>query len=149
MSHFLNWSVNAYRVILLGYPENLQRDFGPEMIEAFSYDLASECARCGIKGAVRIWRIALYEFLQLGLPGYLLKPSVAVPAISAMGTVFSLSFMLLLTLRSDHGMVRHWGGSIIAEAGLAVLLPALISALMSFVAVHKRKSETFLSLGLG
>ena len=149
MNHLLNWSANVYRVILLGYPQDLQRDFGPEMIEAFTHDLASECAERGVKGAVRIWRITLYEFLQFGLSRYFVEPSVAVPVITAVSTVFSLSSILILTLLSDHGKAHHWGGSVIAEIGLAVLLPAFVSALMSFVAVHKRKSETFLSLGLG
>jgi hypothetical protein len=145
MNHLINWNVAVYRAIMLGYPEDLRRDFGTEMIEAFTQDLSG----CGFKGAVRIWRITFYEFLQLGLPRYLVNPSVAVPAITAMSTVFSLSSILLLTLRNDHGKVHHWGGSVIAEMGLAVLVPAFVSALMSFVAIHKRKSETLLSLGLG
>src|SRR5580700_7565128 len=79
----LDWSLRAYRRLLVLYPANLRRDFGAEMLEAFEHDLSSECAMHGIKGAIRVWRITLRETLRIGLPAWLDIPAVAVPVISS------------------------------------------------------------------
>src|SRR5580692_10671680 len=93
----LDWSLRAYRRLLVLYPANLRRDFGPEMLEAFAHDLSAECAARGIKGAIRVWRITLRETIRIALPAWLEIPAVAVPAISSALAILTQSPLLVMT----------------------------------------------------
>jgi hypothetical protein len=81
MTRFLRWSLRTYRSLLVLYPEELRRDFGPELLEAFEYDLTVECAARSVKGAIRVWRITLREVIQIGFPAWLQIPAVVVAAL--------------------------------------------------------------------
>jgi hypothetical protein len=99
MTRFLPWSLRAYRRLLTLYPEEeLRRDFGAEMLEAFEDDLSIECVAHNIRGAIRVWRIALRETIQIGLPVWLQNPAVAVPAISTAAALVTQSPLLIVAI---------------------------------------------------
>jgi hypothetical protein len=134
MTRFLPWSLRTYRLLLLLYPDDLRRDFGSEMFEAFADDLSVECAARGVKGAIRIWRITLCEVIRIGFPAWLQIPAIAVPALSAATVFVSQSPLLGDTTPLD------------ALVGLAI--GAAVSALTSFVAVYRWKRAGIISLGI-
>jgi hypothetical protein len=131
---FLRWSLRAYRGLLFLYPEDLRRDFGPDMLEAFADDLSTE-------GAFHVWRIALRELIRIGLPGWLQSPAVAVPTISSALAIIAQSPLLMMSFRP--------GGTTPFDALVAVSIGAALTALTSFVAVHRWKRASLISLGLG
>lgn len=126
---FLRWSLRAYQRLLILYPEDLRRDFGPDMLEAFANDLA-------VGRAVRVWRIALRELIHIGLPGWLRIPAVAVPLLSAAAVVFSQLPLLIVTVARRDALV-------------AITIEAALAALTSFVAVHRWKRASLISLDIG
>jgi hypothetical protein len=131
---FLRWSLRAYRRLLILYPDDLRRDFGPDMLEAFADSLV-------VDRAVRAWRIALCEVIRIGLPGWLRNPAVAVPTLSATGTILVQSPLLMVSFRP--------GGTTPLEALVAVAIGATVAALTSFVAVHRWKQANLVSLDIG
>ena len=135
---FLPWSLRAYRSLLILYPDDLRRDFGPDMLEAFGRDLS---AACSLKGALRVWRITLHELIRIGLPACLRIPAVAVPALSAAAVIVSQSPLLIMSFRP--------GGTAPLAAAVAVTIETAVAALTSFVAVHRWKHASLISLGLG
>lgn len=134
---FLRWSLRAYPRLLILYPEDLRRDFGPDMLEAFAHDLS---AAHSVKGAIRVWRITLRELIHIGLPGWLRTPAVVVPALSAAGVLISQSPLLIMSFRP--------GGTTPLDALVAVAIEAAVTALTSFVAVHRWKRNSLISLGI-
>jgi hypothetical protein len=134
MTRFLHLSVRAYRKLLILYPEDLRRDFGADMLEAFAHDLSAE-------GAFRVWRIALRELIRIGLPGWLQSPAVTVPGLSAATVIVSQSPLLIMSF-------RH-GGATPLNTLVAFTIEAALSALTSFVAVHRWKRAGLISLGIG
>jgi hypothetical protein len=142
VTRIVDWSLRAYRRLLAVYPANLRRDFGPEMLEAFAHDLSSECAARGIGGAVRVWRITLRETIRIGLPAWLDIPAVAVPAISSAIAVVTQSPLLIMTaLRKEDATPL--------DALSAIAIGAAVTALTSFVAVHRRKRASLITLSIG
>lgn len=142
MKRILGWSLRAYPRLLVLYPVNLRRDFGPEMLEAFAHDLSSECAARGIKGAIHVWRITLRETIRIGLPAWLEIPAVAVPAISSVLAILTQSPLLIMTaLRKEDATPLY--------ALSAIAIGAAITALTSFVAIHRWKRATLISLDIG
>jgi hypothetical protein len=135
---FLRWNLRAYRSLQILYPDDLRRDFGPDMLEAFAHDLSAECS---LKSAVRVWRITLHELVRIGLPAWLQSPAVAVPALSAAAVIVSQSPLLIMSFRP--------GGTTPLAAAVAVTIETAVAALTSFVAVHKWKRASLISLGLG
>jgi hypothetical protein len=148
MTRFLLCSVNAYRAILLLYPEDLRRDFGPEMLDAFEQDLSAGCAAGNITGALRVWRITLLETIRIGLPAWLRIPAVAVPLLSAAAAVVSQSPLLIVTIRRQTSADLRPGDATAFDALLALAIGAAITALTSFIAVHPWKRASHISLGL-
>jgi hypothetical protein len=134
MTRFFHWSLRAYRGLLVLYPEDLRRDFGADMLEAFANDLE-------VGGPVRVWRIALREVIHIGLPGWLGIPAVAVPALSVAAVVVSQSPLLIVSFRP--------GGATPLDALVAVAIEAAVAALTSFVAVHRWKRARPISLDIG
>lgn len=131
---FHRWSLRAYGSLLALYPEDLRRDFGSDMLEAFAHDLA-------VDPTVRVWRITLRELIHIGLPGWLGIPAVAVPALSAAAVVFSQSPLVIMSFRP--------GGATPLDALVAVSIEAAVAALTSFVAVHRWKRARLISLDIG
>jgi hypothetical protein len=130
----LRWSLRAYRSVLIFYPEDLRREFGLEMLEAFADDLA-------VENPVRVWRITLRELIHIGLPAWLRIPAVAVPALSAATLVFSQSPLLIMSFRGS--------GTRPLDALVAVGIETAVTALTSFVAVHRWKRTRLVVLDIG
>jgi len=143
MTRFLGWSVRAYRNLLIFYPEELRRDFGDEMLEAFERDLSVECAVHSIKGAIRVWRITLCEAIRIGLPAWLQVPAVAVPALAAAVDIVSQAPLLLMAIRQESQP------GLLVDALFAIAVEAAVTALTSFVAVYRWKRHRLISLDLG
>jgi hypothetical protein len=138
----LGWSLRVYRSLMVLYPDNLRRDFGPEMLEAFALDLSAEWAARGVKGAIRVWRITLRETIRIGLPAWLEIPAVAVPAISSGLAIVTQSPLLVMTaLRKEDATPLY--------ALSAIAIGAAITALTSFAAVHRGKRAGLISLDIG
>ena len=148
MSPFLRWSLRVYSSLLILYPDDLRRDFGPEMLEAFMQDLSVECAARSVNGAIRVWRITLRELIQIGFPAWMQIPAVTVPAISsAMAIVWQLP-LLIMTIRRAH-LSLHYSNAASRYALAEIAICAALTALTSFVAVcrWKRASLIFLDIG--
>ena len=148
MNRFLRWNLKAYRATLLLYPEDLRRDFGAEMAEAFEEDLASECDAGNLTGVIRVWRVTLREFLQIALIRQFENPLLAVPVLAALVSLASQASILALALKRESALNFHVGGSIPAEIAIVVLLPSLITACAAFAVVRRRKGDRLVSLGL-
>jgi hypothetical protein len=149
MKHFLHLSVNAYRAILRLYPNELRRDFGPDMLEAFSDDLTAQYAARGVRGAMRVWRIALRESIRIGYPAWVQIPAVAVPALSVATVIVTQSPLLIMTMRRGVPLRFHPGAADPIDALIALAIESAITALTSFVAVYRWKRASYISLGLG
>ena len=148
MTLYRCWSLRAYRRLLTLYPEDLRRDFGPEMLEAFDNDLLFERSAYGLSGAVRIWRIALWEMIRIVIPAWLQIPAVAVPLLSCVAVVVSQSPLLIVAMRqaSQAGLSPQ---TALFQAILAIAIDAAVAALTSFVAVRRWRRASLVSLGLG
>jgi hypothetical protein len=144
MTRFFRWSLRAYRRLLMFYPDDLRRDFGTEMLEAFEDDLS---AARSITGAIRVWRIALQETIQIGLPGWLQNPAVAVPAISAAMYIVTQSSLMLIIRRATRLNLRRADASPL-DTLFTLALFAALAALTSFVAVYRWKRASLISLDL-
>lgn len=149
MTRFLGWNLKAYRGVLLFYPEDLRRDFGREMMEAFAHDLSAECAARGVRGAVRVWRITLREVIHIGLPAWLEVPAVAVPALSVATAIVSQSPLLIMTIRREAQLSFQPGDATPFDALFALAIGAAITALTSFAAVYRWERLRLISLGIG
>ena len=125
MTSTLHWSLRAYARLLILYPEDLRRDFGADMMEAFGEDLA---AAHGIGGALRVWRSALREVMQIAVPAWCEIPAVMVPLLSAAIVAASQSPLVILAAR------RHLLTNLIA-----VGIGSAIAAITAFVAIHRWK----------
>jgi hypothetical protein len=148
MIRFFRWSLRAYRSLLILYPEDLRRAFGPEMLEAFEYDLSAECAARGISGAIHVWRITLREVVRIGFPAWLQIPAVAVPALSAAALIVSQSPLLIMTIRRAAQLNFRPGEATPLDALLAIGIEAATTALTSFAVVYRWKRASLISLSL-
>ena len=147
MTRYRRWSMRAYRSLVALYPEDLRRDFGPEMVEAFENDLSFECSAHRLRGAIRMWRVALCEVIRLAIPAWLQIPAIAVPLLSTAAVVVSQSPLLIMAIRrATQASLRPQTTPI--QALLSIAIDAAIAALTSFVAVHRWKRAGFVSLGL-
>ena len=79
--------LKTYRAALYLYSEDLRREFGNDMAEAFEEDLHHS-------GPIHVWCIAVRELLRIGLPGLMRNPQVAVPVLSAALGMASLTLEL-------------------------------------------------------
>jgi hypothetical protein len=144
MTRFLRWNLRAYRRLLTLYPEDLRRDFGAEMLEAFEDDLS---VAQSIGGAIRVWRIALQETIRIGFPAWLQNPAVAVPAVSTAMYIVTQSSLILIVRRATRLNLRPGDATPIDTLFILALFAAL-TALTSFVAVHRWKRAGLISLDL-
>jgi hypothetical protein len=145
---FLLWSLRAYRNLLILYPDDLRRDFGPEMLEAFEYDLSVECAARSVKGVIRVWCITLREAIKFGHPAWLQVPSVAVPVLSAAAVIVSQSPLLIMTIGREAPLRFHPGDATPLDTLYALALDAVVAALTSFVAVYPWERASLISLDI-
>jgi hypothetical protein len=142
------WSLRVYRCLLTLYPEDLRRDFGLEMLEAFENDLSFEHSAYGLRGTIRIWRTALCEVIWIALPAWLQIPAVAVPVVSAAVVLVLQSPLLIMAIRrATQASFRLESNPL--QIMLAIGIDVAITALTSLVAVHHWKRAGLVSLGLG
>ena len=136
----LSLSLRAYERLLILYPEDLRRDFGADMIEAFAEDLG---AACGITGMLRVWRNALREMMQIAIPAWFELPGVVVPALSAAIVAASQT---PLVIRAAHVPP---GDAMFADALIAVGIEVAIAAVTSFIAICRWKRAGLITLRIG
>ena len=148
MTRYRRWSARAYGTLLALYPEDLRREFGLEMIEAFENDLSFECSAHCLRGAIRMWRVALSEVIRIAIPAWLQIPSIAVPLLSTAAVVVSQSPLLIVAISRATQAGFHPQTTPL-QATFAIAIDAAIAALTSFVAVHRWKRAGLVSLGLG
>ena len=142
MTTALPLSSRIYGRLLVLYPEELRRDFGAEMALVFADDLQAARREAGLRGALRVWRCALGEFVRLALPACASSPAVRVPAIT---------FALFTTLMTgEMGLaIRHAPHPLSPMAGSAILmLPLYSTPFVSLVSFWACRSNTVISLGL-
>ena len=67
------------------YPEELRREFGNEIVLAFTEDLEAAWRDGGIPGVIRVWWWALCELLSVALPGQRWNPLLFAVAVVCIG----------------------------------------------------------------
>lgn len=82
MTRWLRFSSWIYRAILLLYPDDLRLDFGAEMTEVFTEDLARAWLRRGPSGVAAVWCCAASEIVSVAIPERLENPAVRARAVS-------------------------------------------------------------------
>lgn len=135
----------AYRGILLLYPPDLRRDFGPEMTELFSEDLDDAWRSCGFGGALRVWWCALCEILRVALLGQRTNPGFVVPSIA-----FALNTVVVgaeLVLSMMHATTGPRGFPLVLDVAPIVVFNSVAVALTGIAVVHTGKTRV-VSLGL-
>jgi uncharacterized membrane protein (UPF0182 family) len=142
MNRLLRLSLSVYERLLMAYPADLRRDFGPDMLEAFADDLRT--AR-GIGGFLCVWLTTLREVLAIAVPAWLEIPTVAVPLLSAAIVAASQSPLVVMAARRQ--LLTPY--PILADALLGVGIGSAISALTSFVAIYRWKRAGFTTLRIG
>ena len=135
MTPSLHRSLRAYERLLILYPADLQRDFGADMMEAFGEDLA---AAHGIGGALRVWRSALREVMQIAVPAWCEIPAVMVPVLSAAIVAASQSPLIVLAARRQ-----------LLPNLIAVGIGSAIAAVTSFIAIYRWKRTGLITLRIG
>lgn len=148
MTRFCRFSLIVYRRLLLLYPGDLRSEFGPEMLEAFEYDLSVEYAARGIPGALHVWHVALREVIPCAVPAWLRIPAVAVPALSAATVIVSNLPMLIAAMVKQSQLTFRPGDTTPVDALLALAILGTLAALTSFFAVYRWKRAAMISLGL-
>ncbi|HTS64995.1 MAG TPA: hypothetical protein VMH28_23390 [Candidatus Acidoferrales bacterium] len=143
MIDVLQSSARIYRRTLAFYPEDLLREFGPEMALVFDEDLARARRQAGMRGVVRVWRQAIGEFVRYALPGRLSGPAFRVPAIS-LAVFVAATFPQAL-------MAYHFKPNLPAffhTLAVSLILPILAAPAVSLMAVWVCRGRDALSLGL-
>ena len=148
MTNTLPWSsrISAraiYGRLLLLYPEDLRRDYGADMALVFAEDLDSARREAGMRGAIRVWRCALSEFLRFALPGYASRPAVRVPVISSALSIVMMSGVMTMALRHAPHAPRP-----LQAVCAALLLPLFCTPLVSLVSVWACRGNAVMSLNL-
>jgi hypothetical protein len=146
MTPSLSLSLWAYQRLLTLYPRDLRRDFGADMIEAFTDDLG---AARGFRGALRVWRSALCELMQIAVPAWFEIPEVVVPTLSAVIVAVSQSPLIILAVRMKLLTDPADQYLIVTDSLIGVGIGTAISALTSFVAIHRRKRAGLITLRIG
>ena len=139
MNRLLRLSLAVYKWLLIAYPAELRRDFGPDMLEAFADDLRT--AR-GMAGVLRVWRTTLREVIAIGLPAWLEMPTVAVPLLSAAIVAASQSPLIVMAARRQILTPQP----VLADAMIAVGIESAIAAITSFVAIYRWKRAGLITL---
>jgi hypothetical protein len=145
MTPSLQWSLRAYARLLVLYPEDLRREFGADMLEAFADDLGG--AR-GIAGTLSVWRSAARELMHIALPAWFDTPAVMVPLLSAATVAASYAPMLIVTARRKL-LMNLPGEGTLAEVLISISIACAVSALTSFVATYRWKRAGLITLRLG
>lgn len=144
MNGLLRLSARVYGGILLLYPPDLRRDFGPEMNQLFGEDLADAWRSSRLAGVLGVWWCAVCEVLRVAIPSQRTNPAFAVPAISF---VFSLLAQCGPLLSIRHALAQESSASVLLVVLCAIVLPSVVTAMTTLVVVHIGKVRV-VSLGL-
>lgn len=143
MIHPLPLSLRIYGRLLIFYPEDLRRDHGAEMALVFAEDLDAARRAAGWRGAIRVWRCALGEFLRLALPEFMSTSAVRVPLISTALFIVTTGAELLLAVRHSVQPASYFRAD-----GVAVGLSMFATPFISLLAVWTCRGGTTTSLHL-
>jgi hypothetical protein len=143
MTDTLPLSSRIYNRFLILYPEDLRRDYGPEMALVFADDLDAARREEGLRGVLRVWRCALGEFLRLALPVHAAHPAVRVPAISLAVFICATSAEMAMAYPQAPNLPMFFHA-----VGMALALPFFVSPVISLFAVWSCRGEDAISLGL-
>lgn len=127
--------LKTYRAALYLYPQDLRREFGNDMAEAFEEDLRHS-------GPIQVWSVAVRELLRIGLPGLMRNPAVAVPVLSA-----ALN-MAALTLELSLALLHPKSGITPSQVVAHVILIGFLTAPIAWAVVRWQKKNKLVSLGL-
>jgi hypothetical protein len=75
------------------YPRDLRRKFGPEMADVFADQIWAAWSEGGTAEALRVWRVALWELITVGLP---MKVCSTRSLVTLLSMVSSLALFLLM-----------------------------------------------------
>jgi hypothetical protein len=128
-------SMKVYSGILLLYPTDLRRDFGPDMIELFGEDLDDAWRKHRFAGVFRVWWCAVCEFWRIAWPEQRASPAFFVPAIAAAFNALSLGATFAGEL-SHHAVTAK--GAFGYELA-AIVCACLVTALTASVVVRTGK----------
>jgi hypothetical protein len=143
MTYALPLSSRIYGRLLDLYPEDLRRDHGAEMALVFAEDLDTARREAGGRGAIRVWRCALHEFIRFAMPRHASSPAVRVPAISFGLCVAMMSAEMELALRHAPNPPTLFNA-----VRATLLLPLFATPIISLVSVWACRGSGVMSLGL-
>ena len=127
--------LKIYRAALYLYPKELRLAFGDDMAEAFEEDLRHSAP-------IHVWSIALRELLQIGFPGLMRSPAVAVPFLAAAANMAGLTLELTMALLDPKSGITP------VQVAVNVMLIGFLTAPVAWVVVHRHKKDQLVSLGL-
>ena len=130
MSGLVNHSVCIYRTLMFLYPEELRREFGNEIVLAFTEDMEAAWRDSGMPGVMRVWWWTLRELLSVAVPGLRSNPFVVVPSLSFALVAIVQGGELCLALHQTRNVQDFM---LFDAIRLIVLLPSTLSALVGLV----------------
>lgn len=139
MTRLVRWSAAIYSRLLYVCPEELRRDFGPEMTLVFTDDLTDSWQEAGMPGFVRAWRCAAVDLLQTGAPAAFRAPAILVPLLCCGATAICFGGELMLA--RAHSPIGS-NPPILDAIRTVVILPSLAAALVSSTAVFVSARNT-------
>ena len=83
VSVVLEVSRKVYATSLVLYPNELRREFGAEMVEAFDEQVSEAYSRRGFSGLLHVWFSAAREFATIALPGRLAEHILPMAGVTA------------------------------------------------------------------
>jgi hypothetical protein len=136
MSGLLRLNARVYGAVLLLYPPDLRRDFGPEMHELFGEDLADAWRSSGVTGVLRVWWCTVCEILRIAMPGQMENPAFVVPVVAFAFNVVVLSCQLAAVIAS-HPLAPR--GPLPDDVITYVFWPSLLTACTAILVVRTGK----------
>jgi len=145
MNRLVLRSAWLYERLLLLYPDDLRRDFGPEMALAFVDDLEEGWREARVAGVLQVWWWTLRELLTVALPSQRSNPSVLVPLLSFVLAAVVQGAELCVVL---HHVTRVDSTLLSNAIGFDVLLPSSLNALVALVVTRVLANYSITALQL-
>lgn len=136
MSLLMCLSTRVYSGVLKLYPPDLRRDFGPEISDLFSEDLADAWRGSGLAGVIGVWWCAACEVIRIAVPGNRTNPALIVPAVASAFNALSIS-AILIAAASHHPLAPN--GNMAGDVLEYVVCPVLTTAFTALMVVHTGK----------
>jgi hypothetical protein len=110
----VKFSPLIYQAMLRLYPEDLQRDFGEDMADAFTEELLRAWRERGVfrKAAAMagVWYCAASELVTIAIPAKLASPAVGARVMSVALHLVVMGGALALAAVHDQTPVHIWHG---------------------------------------